>query len=95
MGFFDFFRKKERDAEAKRREFLERNGRICDGLIIDTGTNETGNEVAYYFYSVSGVDYQSSEVLTEEQRQKTADYIPGAKVGIRYDPRNHGNSILV
>jgi hypothetical protein len=96
MGLFDIFRRKKEDKqEMTRREFLEKNGRITDGTIIDTETNDAGEEIAYYYYSVQGVDFESSEVLTEEQCQNQIKYAPGAKVGVRFDPKNHGNSILV
>ncbi len=96
MGFFDIFRsKKVEDLELKRREFLLTKGRICDGTIIDSETTASGEEIAYYFYTIQGVDFESSEILTEEQRQDSLKYAPGAKVGVRFDPRNHGNSILV
>lgn len=78
-----------------RREFLEKNGRITDGTIIDTEISDSGEEIAYYYYSIHGVDFESSEILTEEQRQNRIKYAPGAKVGVRFDPKNHGNSILV
>jgi hypothetical protein len=95
MGFFDIFkRKKEVDSEAARREFLSSSGRICDGTIIDSETTEAGEEIVFYFYTVHGVDFESSEILTEEQKQNPLKYAPGAKVGIRFDPKNHGNSML-
>jgi hypothetical protein len=93
MGFFDIFRRKKEHAEAKRRELLLRKGRIADGTIIDTGISESGEEIAYYHYSIAGVDFESSEVLREEQRN-SIKYAPGARVGVRFDPRNHGNSTL-
>lgn len=77
-----------------RREHLEKSGRITDGIIIDTAVSETGEEIAYYCYSIAGVDFESSEILTEAQRKNAIKYAPGAKVGVRFDPRNHGNSIL-
>jgi hypothetical protein len=43
---------------------------------------------------LNGVDFESSEILTAEQRLSPAKYAPGAKVGVRYDPRNQGNSII-
>jgi hypothetical protein len=96
MKFFEFFRlKKKEDPEAKRREFLSNQGRIADGTIIDTAISESGEEIAYYSYSIAGVDFESSEILTDEQRQNSIKYAPGAKVGIRFDPRNHGNSMLM
>jgi hypothetical protein len=96
MGLFDrFSRKKHVPTEQDRRAFLEKNGRITDGTIIDTETGADGSEIAYYFYSVHGVDFESSERLTGEQLSDPLKYAPGAKVGVRYDPKNHGNSILV
>jgi hypothetical protein len=95
MGIFDFFkRKKEVDLEQQRREYLLRNGRITDGTIIDTETTEQG-ELVYYYYSIQGVDFESSEILTEEQMQEPLKYAPGAKVGVRFDPKQHGNSMLI
>ena len=35
------------------------------------------------------------ELLTEEQMLEPLKYAPGAKVGIRYDQKQHGNSMLV
>lgn len=95
MGLFDSFRKKKNvNTEAQRREFLLAHGRITDGIIIDSETSETGEEIVFYSYSIQGVDFESSEKLTAEQMQNPLQYAPGAKVGIRFDPKNHGNSIL-
>lgn len=95
MGLFDILRRKKVDSSAAaRREFLQKNGRICDGTIIDTEISDAGEEIAFYFYTVHGVDFESSDVLTDEQRQNPVKYAPGAKVGVRFDPKNHGNSIL-
>jgi len=96
MGLFDIFRRRKEDkTDVTRREFLEKNGRITDGTIIDTETTDAGEEIAYYYYSVHGVDFESSEILTEEQCRTPLLYAPGAQVGVRFDPKNHGNSILV
>ncbi len=96
MGIIDIFRqKKQIDLEAQRRENLLRSGRITDGTIIDSETTEAGDEVVYYFYSIHGVDFESSEILSEEQLRDPLKYAPGAKVGVRYDQKQHTNSILV
>ena len=96
MGIFNIFRRKEKiNSEAKRREELQVNGRITDGTITDSEINEKGDEIVYYFYTIQGVDFESSELLTEEQKSNPLKYAPGAKVGIRFDPKNHGNSMLV
>lgn len=69
-------------------------GRITDGVILDSQVNANGEEIVFYTYTLNGVDLESSEVLTEEQRANPAKYAPGAKVGVRYDQRNQGNSIV-
>jgi hypothetical protein len=95
MGFFDIFKRKpEVDLDAQRREFLLTKGRICDGTILDSETNAAGEEIVIYFYQIQGVDFESSEILSEKQKENPLKYAPGAKVGVRFDPRNHGNSIL-
>ena len=95
MGLFDIFKKKEPvDLVARRREYLNRFGRITDGAIIDGETTDDG-EVVYYSYSVHGADYESSEILDEEKLADPVKYAPGARVGVRYDPKQHANSILV
>lgn len=96
MGLFDIFRRKtkEENSAEKRREFLLTRGRICEGRIIDTETTEAGEEIAYYFYEIQGVDFESSDILTADQKKNPVKYAPGAKVSVRFDPRNHGNSIL-
>jgi hypothetical protein len=95
MGLFNIFKQKQTiDLEARRRDLLLQKGRICDGTIIDNETTDVG-EIVYYHYSVHGVDFESSEFLTAEQLIDPLKYAPGAKVGVRFDPKNHGNSMLV
>lgn len=77
-----------------RRRFLLARGRITDGVILESEINDAGDEVVFYLYTLNGVDFESSDVLTFEQRADQAKYAPGAKVGIRYDPKNQGNSIV-
>lgn len=94
MGFLDKLRRKKIVDPDERRRHLLANGRITDGVIIDTNIDESGNEVALFLYTLNGVDFESVEVLTEEQRRDPIRYAPGAKVAVRYDSRNQGNSIL-
>jgi hypothetical protein len=86
-------RRKKIDPDARRRWLLA-NGRITEGQIIDTDTSPSGEEIAYYRYTLNGVDFESSDVLTAEQRMSPVKYAPGAKVGVRYEPRNQGNSVI-
>jgi hypothetical protein len=93
MGIFDMFRRKPHLTEAERREFLLKNGRITEGTIIDTET-DGDDEIVFYIYTLNGVDFESSERLNDEQKRQPLKYAPGAKVAIRFDPKNQGNSIL-
>ena len=94
MGLLDKLRRKKGVDPAERRRNLLATGRITDGVIIDTYLDDDGNEVAYFLYTLNGVDFESSELLTEDQRLDRVCYAPGARVGIRYDPKNQGNSII-
>ena len=94
MGFVDkLLRRKKVDPDARRRHLMQ-YGRITDGVILDTQINGNGEEVVLFSYTLNGVDFESYEVLTEEQRKDPARYAPGAKVGIRYDQKNQGNSVV-
>lgn len=96
MGLFNIFKSKKTNVtEAARREFLQTKGRITDGTIVDSQINENGEEIVFYYYNIQGVDFESSEILTEEQREDPLKYAAGARVGVRFDPKNHGNSMLV
>ena len=96
MGIFSRFKKKQaNNLEVLRIERLLENGRITEGIIIDSETSDRGEEIVFYIYSVQGVDFESSEILTEEKLLDPLKYAPGAKVGVRFDPKNHGNSMLV
>jgi hypothetical protein len=86
-------RRKKHDPHARRRHLLA-TGRITDGVIIDSEVTPAGDEIVFYMYTLNGVDLESSDVLTLEQRQDRVKYAPGAKVAIRYDQKNQGNSIV-
>ena len=96
MGLFSRFKRRSPDnADEERRRILLSNGRITDGRIVDTYYGPEGEEIAVYVYTLNGVDFESSDVLDEEQLRHPLKYAPGAKVAIRYDPKRHGNSLLV
>lgn len=96
MGIFDRFRKQKiSPSETSRRDLLLKTGRITEGTILDGEVLDSGDEVVYYIYNIQGVDFESSDVLTDEQKAVSIKYAPGAKVSIRFDPKNHGNCILV
>jgi hypothetical protein len=93
MGLLDRFKRKKELSDDERRAFLRVHGRITEGVILDNETRGS-DEIAYYLYTLNGVDFESSERLSEEQRGDPLKYAPGQKVAIRYDPKNQGNSIL-
>jgi hypothetical protein len=96
MAFSNWFRRKPVNAEAERRARLDAAGRITDGIIIDTISDDAGSiKQIFYRYTVSGVDYESSQLLDQEQQRRPLDYAPGARVAVRYDPHRPGNSIVV
>ncbi|MDQ2856553.1 MAG: hypothetical protein M3R68_09510 [Acidobacteriota bacterium] len=95
MGFLDRFRRKK-DDESARISRLLLTGRIVDGRVVDVGEDAEGNVISvFYSYNVSGVDYESSQLLSPEQQRLKNSYIPGARVTIRYDPRQPPNSTVV
>ena len=95
MSFLDRFRKKTED-EASRIARLSKSGRMGDGKIIDAVTAPDGRitEVTYT-YILAGVQYESSQALSEVQQQRSGDYAPGKQIVVRYDPRSPANSIVV
>ena len=67
-----------------------------DGKIIDAVSDQNGRitEVTYT-YMLAGVQYESSQALSETQQQRSSDYAPGKQIVVRYDPRSPANSIVV
>lgn len=96
MGILDHFRRKKVDGEAERRAELLRAGRIADGSVFDVVMDEAGAITQIFFnYEIAGVEYESSQALDPEQRRRSGDYFPGARVTVRYNPRQPGNSVVV
>lgn len=95
MSFLDRFRKKTED-EASRIARLSKTGRMADGRILDAVSDNDGRitEVTYT-YMLAGVQYESSQPLSDQQQQRPNDYAPGKQIVIRYDPRQPANSIVV
>jgi hypothetical protein len=96
MGILDIFRRRKTDDEAVRRDNLLRAGRITEGSIFDVITDEGGDIThVFYNYEINGVEYESSQLLDAGQRQRSGDYFPGARVTVRFNPRQPGNSVVV
>jgi uncharacterized protein DUF3592 len=95
MALLDRFRNKKED-ETSRAKRLLRTGRIVEGRVLDVASDGSGNDTqVFYSYNIAGVEYESSQTLNSEQRRRKADYAPGARVVIRYDPHQPANSIVV
>jgi hypothetical protein len=95
MSFLDRFRKKTED-EASRIARLSKTGRMADGRIIDAVSDNEGHIIQVtYSYTLAGVQYESSQELSDLQQQRANDYAPGKQIVIRYDPRSPANSIVV
>jgi hypothetical protein len=95
MSFLDRFRKKPED-EASRIARLSKTGRMTDGNIIDAVSDNDGRiSQVTYTYILAGVQYESSQVLSLSQQQRSNDYAPGKQIVVRYDPRSPANSIVV
>jgi Protein of unknown function (DUF3592) len=95
MSFLDRFRKKTED-EASRIARLLKTGRMADGRIIDAVSDNDGRITQVtYTYELAGVQYESSQALSNQQQQRVADYSPGKQIVVRYDPRRPANSVVV
>ena len=79
------------DKERKRRENVNRFGRMGDAVITDVR-----DDSLYYTYEVRGVGYTASQDISGLR-----EYLPAAlerligHAGIKYDQRNPANSIMV
>ena len=95
MSFLDRFRRKSED-EASRIARLSKTGRMADGYIVDAVSDEAGHIIQVtYSYTLAGVQYESSQALSNQQQQHHTDYAPGKQIIVRYDPRQPANSIVV
>lgn len=95
MSFLNRFRKKTED-EASRIARLLKTGRMADGRIIDAVSDNSGRITQVtYTYALAGVQYESSQALSDLQQQHASDYAPGKQIVVRYDPRQPVNSVVV
>ncbi len=69
---------------------------MADGKIIDAVTASDGRITeVIYTYMLAGVQYESSQALSDAQQQRSSEYAPGKQIVVRYDPRSPANSIVV
>ena len=95
MSFLARFRRKKEDPEVARCALLLRSGRLGEATALGTDIDGDGNTMLSYSYTIGGVDYQTFQRLDAEQMLPPNDYLPGANVPLRYDPRRPANSYVV
>ena len=95
MSLLDRFRRKKEDPEVARRALLLRAGRLGEATVLGTDVDGDGNAMLSYSYTIGGVDYQAFQRLDADQLLRKNDYLPGARVALRYDPRRPANSLVV
>jgi hypothetical protein len=79
------------ELEARRRQWLATNGKLGGGEIV-----EVHEDLISYMYDIRGINYSSSQDVSALQNYLPADRwsIVGG-VGVRFDPRNPANSIVI
>jgi len=95
MSFLGRFRRSKIDPEVQRRALLRQSGRIGEATILDINSDAEGNQLLAFSYTIAGVDYETVQLLDEEQLTRKSHYLPGAKVTLRFDPRRPANSLVV
>ena len=94
MDFIAALLGRKKAVEPDRRSMLLITGRITDGVIVDTKIDADGRELVVFVYTLNGVDFESADELTPAQKEDGGRYVPGSKVGIRFDPKNQYDSIV-
>ena len=93
------------EIERERRAYLNRIGRIVDGQvleIVERPAEESGasksaiHKLLLYTYSISGVSYEAAQDITGlEERACLDKVVSDQPAGVKYDPSNPSNSILI
>ena len=78
------------ERERRRRAWLVATGKLGDGSLV-----EIREDHIFYSYAVRGVEYTASQEITTLSEKVPADLSQMPSVGVKYDPRNPANSIVV
>jgi hypothetical protein len=80
------------ERERRRRLAVNATGRITDGNITEANT-----EIIFYDYSVAGVEYATSQDITDlaAALQAAPEEYVGCTVSVKYSTQNPANSIVV
>jgi hypothetical protein len=88
------------DKERERRVWINMNGRITDGTVMDvqelTGKGGIAHQLLIYQYDIAGVSYECSQDVTWLRHLIDLHSCRlGLPASIKYDPKNPGNSIVI
>jgi hypothetical protein len=78
------------EQERQRRRWLASTGKMSDATLL-----EIRDDLLFYSYAVRGVEYTASQDVSLLAQQLPADLSALGPVGVKYDPRNPANSIVI
>ena len=78
------------ERERRRRAWLVAAGKMGDATLVEISEN-----MVFYTYAVRGVEYTASQDVTLLADRVPADLSNLPAMGVKYDPRNPANSIVV
>jgi hypothetical protein len=78
------------ERERQRRAWLTMAGKMGDAVLV-----EIREDVVFYSYAVRGVEYTASQDVSLLAERIPADLSNVPAIGVKYDPKNPANSIVV
>src|SRR4029077_16820402 len=78
------------ERERQRRRWLVSPGKMGDATLV-----EIRDDLLFYSYAVRGVEYTASQDIANLARRLPTDLSTVGAVGVKYDPRNPANSIVI
>jgi hypothetical protein len=93
-------RQSPEEKERERRVWINTNGRITDGTVMDVqelnGSGSVAHQLLIYQYEIAGVSYECSQDVTWLRHLVDLHSCRlGLPASIKYDPHNPGNSIVI
>jgi len=78
------------ERERRRRAWLAVSGKMGDATLV-----EVHGHFVFYTYAVRGVEYTASQDVSKFTDKLPGDLSQLPAVGVKYDPKNPANSIIV
>jgi hypothetical protein len=78
------------ERERRRRSWLVSAGKMGDATLVEVREN-----LLFYSYKVRGMEYTASQDVSPLAQRVPADLSALGAVGVKYDPRNPANSIVI